>query len=743
MIVEFSKVILPPGRDSLTITAHRGPPISRNKSPAAWEGKVSAGRAGASLSIPSATRTRDDLARLAPTLIHKAGYQPSNPALYRLWNLSAALLLIILASPLFAMIMCVLAITERRNIFYCGERLGKDRIPFRIYKFRTLRTVADGITPPEGLLGTTGLETRIGRYLRRTRLDELPQLVNVLKGDMNLMGPRPVRAATAEAFASQLPGYEIRFSVRPGLVGYTQALMTHDTPKEIRQRLNLLICRRPANIRLELLFLLQTALAMVGHTFSVAVRRLLQMRVGRYSERRQQPRVRPANGVVIVRRSGAVVGCGHIVDISESAFLFASPVPLEEGRFTFRLICPVSWHGRRSATCEGACREVRRRGGNSRRWNGDYSYLVHFRPSSHVSHYVIDRYFLRNSVVFNTGRLARALSAASAISLSTAAAGCAFMGVAACPAAAAETYVRPFGQQAAWNLPVSNIPRHAESSELSARLWHYAPARPGDFNLSFDEYTYPVYDAAEATAYYPIVTAWSGNLAGRTIPWSPAWQPGGGTDAQVIILDHARGREWNLWQAAFDGRVVRATNGNLVDGDFRTKIDGFTPSRGSGIQYLAMLARPQEIARGAIEHALSMPVRNIDGSSFVPPATKLERAHHQSGLPLGTRFALALASEELERWISSLPADLPSETQRSARIIARALRDYGWFITDTSGGAHLQFEARQSAGKRWAALGLDRRVIAGKEYPRDLLDGLVTPERIYALAPVSHHSSRR
>jgi lipopolysaccharide/colanic/teichoic acid biosynthesis glycosyltransferase len=705
---------------------------------------VSASRAGGSLSPKPATTTRrDDLARLAPALIHKAGYQPSNPPLYRLWNISVALLLISMLSPLFAIISCLLAITEGRPIFYCGERLGKHRVPFRIYKFRTLRTNIDGITPPEGLLGITGLETRVGRYLRRTRLDELPQLFNVLKGDMNLMGPRPVRAATAEMFASRLLGYEVRFSVRPGLVGYTQALMTHDTPKEIRQRLNLLICRRPADIRLELLFLLQTGLAMAGRIFVVGLSRLLQVRAGRYSERRRQPRVRPANAVVVMRKGGAVHGCGYIVDMSESAFVFTSPVPLQEGEFSFRLICPVYWYGRRSATCDGTCSEVRRSFGNPRKWKGDYAYLVQFIPSSHVSHYVIDRYFLRNSVVFNTGRLARALSVVWAITLGAGAAYCAFAAVAARAANAAGDYERPFGKLAAWNVPVSEVARHAQSSDLSERLWRDASVRPGNFNLSFDDYTYPVYDAVEATGHYPIVTAWVGNLKDRTIPWNPAWRPADGTDAQVIILDYTRGREWNLWQVTFDNHIVRATNGNLVDGDFRRKIDGFAPSRGCGIQYLAMLVRPQEIAQGAIEHALSMPVRNIDGEIFVPPATKLERAHQRGGIPLGTRFALALTADELERWISSLPAELPTETKRSARIIARALRDYGWFITDTSGGAHLQFEARHSAGERWSALGLDRRLISGKEYPRDLLDGLLTPERIYALAPISHHSSRR
>lgn len=678
--------------------------------------------------------------RLAPALLHKAGYRPVNPRIHRAWNLVGALVLLALLSPLFAAIALLLAITQGRDVLYRGERLGKDRVPFQIYKFRTLRNGSDRATPPEGLIGTTGLETRWGRYLRDTRLDELPQLFNVLKGDMNLMGPRPVRAATAAAFAARLVGYETRFSVHPGLVGYTQALMTHDTPKEIRQRFNLLICRRPACIRLELLFLAHTALAIAAHTSAVCFRRLTRAHRETRTERRKLARVRPNSAVAIMRKSGNVVGCGYIVDINERTLVFASPIALPSGPFSFRLICPVRFRGRRSATCDGVCREVARKTRETRRWRGDFFYLVQYAPSSAVSHYVIDRYFLRNSVVFNTGRwLRRSLARAwlpELIGLGCVLAAL-FIGPVPAPGktAISETYVRPFAPDALWNLPVSQFVHHEQSSGLAQRLWAYGPSRHRDFNLSFEDYTYPVYDARQAKGMYPVLTEWPGNLSGSSIPWDPAWSPAQGTDAQVIVLDPLTGREWDLWRVQFDGRAVRAKNGNLVPGDYRTKADGFFPSRGSGIQYLAMLVRPQEIASGAIEHALSMPVRNVDGNGFVPPATKLERNHGVTGIPLGTRFALNISPEDLEQWVASLPAQLPRQTRNSARVIARALRDYGWIITDSSDGAHFQFESRLTAGEAWESLGLGRMTVQGKEYPRDLLDGLFRPERIYALEP--------
>jgi hypothetical protein len=290
-------------------------------------------------------------------------------------------------------------------------------------------------------------------------------------------------------------------------------------------------------------------------------------------------------------------------------------------------------------------------------------------------------------------------------------------------------YVRPYGPTAPWNIPVNGLKRHAQSDYFGGLLWNDAPsARPGNFNLSFDEYTYPVYDAREATGLYPVRTTSNSNINGGTIPWNPAWKPAPGSDAQAIVLDPATGREWNLWQTAFDGTTIHASNGSLVPGSYFTRTDGWRPSRGVGIQYLAMLVRPEEIAQGRIEHALSMPIRNTSGEFFVAPATKLEHPGRGPGIPEGMRFALDVTDAQIAAWLDSMPAGVSQQTRNSARIIAEALRNYGWFITDTSGGAHFQFEAMVSAGNEWTALGLGPGA-------QDLLDGLITRDRIYAIVP--------
>ena len=198
-------------------------------------------------------------------------------------------------------------------------------------------------------------------------------------------------------------------------------------------------------------------------------------------------------------------------------------------------------------------------------------------------------------------------------------------------------YARPYGPKAPWNVPVAGLARHPESGKYRDLLWFHAPAsRPGNYNLNFTVYTYPVYYVADATGEYRVESGW-GNLNGKKIPWNPEWLPAPGSDAQIILLDPETGRERNFWQVEFKEGVIHASNANLVDGDYRTKEDGFPPSRGIGVQYLAMLVRPEEVMQGEIRHALSMPIRNTDGTHFVAPATKLEHPGRPDGIPEGMR----------------------------------------------------------------------------------------------------------
>lgn len=288
---------------------------------------------------------------------------------------------------------------------------------------------------------------------------------------------------------------------------------------------------------------------------------------------------------------------------------------------------------------------------------------------------------------------------------------------------------------------MSKVPLHPESAKFAGFLWaDFAGAVP---ELNFRKYTYAVYNAAEATDLYTITATnnW-GNLHGKTVPWNPAWAQNAGTDAQAIILDAATGTEWNLWQMVVNNtaKTITIGNGNKCPGDYLTnnwddRLTKCTGSRGAGINYLACLVRPWEIEQGLIEHALSMPIKGTSGQFFVAPATKLEHPGKVGNIPEGMRFALNVTYAEIDAYVAKLTT-LRVQNRNAVKTILYALKDYGWFITDTSGGAHLQFEAPESAQTEWVRIGvLPGQAYSGAEFPRFALHGFITQARIVAFVP--------
>ena len=151
----------------------------------------------------------------------------------RALDLLLSVLLLLLASPLIALISLAVLATSGRPILYRGERVGKDGRIFEMLKFRTLRPGAEErLGPylgPELVERTRAETTRLGGRLRAMQLDELPQLWNILRGDMSLAGPRPIRPRFFEQLASELPAYWQRLVVRPGLTGFAQMRHGYET----------------------------------------------------------------------------------------------------------------------------------------------------------------------------------------------------------------------------------------------------------------------------------------------------------------------------------------------------------------------------------------------------------------------------------------------------------------------------------------------------------------------------------
>ncbi|MEO8291295.1 MAG: sugar transferase [Gaiellaceae bacterium] len=136
---------------------------------------------------------------------------------------------LLVASPVLALVALVLLTTSGTPLLYRGLRVGRHGRIFHMYKFRTLRRDAESRLGPyygeELSRRTEGEVTRVGRWLRASQLDEMPQLWNVLRGDMSIVGPRPIRPTFFEELAQGIPQYWQRLVVRPGLTGLAQTRM--------------------------------------------------------------------------------------------------------------------------------------------------------------------------------------------------------------------------------------------------------------------------------------------------------------------------------------------------------------------------------------------------------------------------------------------------------------------------------------------------------------------------------------
>jgi lipopolysaccharide/colanic/teichoic acid biosynthesis glycosyltransferase len=144
----------------------------------------------------------------------------------RALDIVLAAFFLLVALPLLLLIAAALLLTSGLPLFYEGERVGRGGRIFGMRKFRTLRRGAEDRLGPylgaELVERTRAETTRLGRRLRATQLDELPQLWNILRGDMSFVGPRPIRPRFFEQLASELPAYWQRLVVRPGLTGFAQ-----------------------------------------------------------------------------------------------------------------------------------------------------------------------------------------------------------------------------------------------------------------------------------------------------------------------------------------------------------------------------------------------------------------------------------------------------------------------------------------------------------------------------------------
>jgi len=143
-------------------------------------------------------------------------------AVKRVFDAALAVVLFLTVLPIMLLVTLAIRLTSRGPVLFFQQRTGKDRRPFTMVKFRTMQVHAEEKTGPVLASENDPRVTWLGRYLRAARLDELPQLWNVLRGDMSFVGPRPERPEFVRGFERDIQGYAERFKVRPGLTGYAQ-----------------------------------------------------------------------------------------------------------------------------------------------------------------------------------------------------------------------------------------------------------------------------------------------------------------------------------------------------------------------------------------------------------------------------------------------------------------------------------------------------------------------------------------
>lgn len=177
--------------------------------------------------------------------------------LKRLFDIVLALLIL----PFFLVVLPVLAIlvkgSSKGPVFFIQERVGRRQRRFRLIKFRTMAEDAERLTGPVMAGQLDPRTTKVGRYLRRTRLDELPQIINILLGKMSFVGPRPEREHFVERFKSEVPGYSERFSVSPGLTGLAQVSGHYATNAANKLKYDLIYIRHQS-LLLDLKIILHT-----------------------------------------------------------------------------------------------------------------------------------------------------------------------------------------------------------------------------------------------------------------------------------------------------------------------------------------------------------------------------------------------------------------------------------------------------------------------------------------------------
>jgi lipopolysaccharide/colanic/teichoic acid biosynthesis glycosyltransferase len=318
-----------------------------------------------------------------------------------------ALFLLLLSVPVLVLVGLGVFFADGRPIFYSGSRLGRRKKVFSMLKFRTLAVGAQQVTGARLFDHSfRELPIRAGKFLRDTRVDELPQLLNVVRGEMSFVGPRPERPEVYEEQCWKIDGYDLRFSVRPGMIGYSQLFTPHGTHKRYRALIDNAGIRRRKSGFGDLAVVAYTVVTVLRKIVACGARHLrealIQARLrGLFRQKRRLRRIRPqyASAFIVPARNGGSPRRAALIDINEEAVLVRCCDDLGDGMGAqIRLEIDLPPHPRahggrriRSASFKGYI--------THRRTNeaGQF-YVLRLRPMTPRSDYILHQYFLRSSL---------------------------------------------------------------------------------------------------------------------------------------------------------------------------------------------------------------------------------------------------------------------------------------------------------------------------------------------------------
>lgn len=193
----------------------------------------------------------------------KEGFDLSTRIIKRTFDICFSLAVIILGLPIFVMLMIITKLTSKGPIFYKQQRIGINGQPFDIYKFRSMYVDAEKAGPQLSTDNDPRI-TKWGKIMRKTRLDELPQFWNVLKGDMSVVGPRPERNHFIQQIVAKAPGYKMLLSIKPGItsIGQVNYGYAENVDQMCQRMLFDLRYLQEVNIQTDLNIILQTVKVM-------------------------------------------------------------------------------------------------------------------------------------------------------------------------------------------------------------------------------------------------------------------------------------------------------------------------------------------------------------------------------------------------------------------------------------------------------------------------------------------------